>query len=83
MTIKWVTEGGVGDRPGKDVEEKHGRQSEPDGKKWWGGRRDNISSSKRNVRLDLVSKKEGDKRCDGRCVWGAGDSYLVGLGTQS
>lgn len=33
MTIKWVTEGGVGDRPGKDVEEKHGRQSEPDGKK--------------------------------------------------
>lgn len=32
MIIRLVTEGGAGDGPGKDVEEKHGRQGENNGK---------------------------------------------------
>ena len=31
-------------------------------------RRDSFSGCERIVRLDLVSKTEGDKGCNGRCV---------------
>ena len=33
MTIRWITEGGVRHRSGKDVEERHGRQGKHGGKK--------------------------------------------------
>ena len=33
INIRLATEGGVGDGPGKDVYQKHGRQGENNGKK--------------------------------------------------
>lgn len=70
IIIRLVTEGGVGDGPGKDVDQKHGRQGENDGEKGWGRRREKgeLSGCVGIVRLDLVSKMEGDKGCNGRCV---------------